>query len=85
MRVMCLHFHLSIWTYETNRILPEYDLKEFEWKREEGRVFPIMMTLPETSKACMKLVKYGCIRRCSKRRKCKKHDLPCAELCVCGG
>ena len=38
------------------RILPEYDLKEFRWKREED-VFPIWETLPEAAKFCAELVK----------------------------
>lgn len=39
-------FYLSIWTCTTDRILPEYDLKEFEWKREEYNVSGMWMDDP---------------------------------------
>ena len=51
MHAMCVLFHLSIWTCATYRILPEYDLMEFSWKREKACLSPIWMTLPEASKS----------------------------------
>ena len=34
---------------------------------------------------CMALDKCGCKQKCSERCKCKKHGLPCTELCSCSG
>ena len=46
---------------------------------------PIWTTLAEASKTCMALVKCGCKQKCSECCKCKKHGLPCTELCSYSG
>ena len=36
-----------------DRILGKYDLNEFEWKRDEGHVSPILMALPKHRKLAL--------------------------------
>ena len=57
------------------------------WQKDGTHWLPHWTTLCEASKACKELVSCGCNpnRGCHKRCKCKRVNLPCTELCKCGG
>ena len=75
----------SIWSNALEKDMPCLDVTEFGWVKDGDVLKPNWTSLNEASKACMVLVKCGCKQKCSKRCKCKKHGLPCTDLCLCSG
>ena len=66
-------------------ILPSPDC--WGWEKNNNVWKPTWTTLPIMSKACQELIKCGCnpLIGCRGRCKCSKSNLPCTELCKCGG
>ncbi|CAB3991474.1 tRNA-dihydrouridine(47) synthase [NAD(P)(+)]-like isoform X2, partial [Paramuricea clavata] len=54
---------------------------EWGWVKEDGKVSPNWITVPDASNACQELIKCGCKQKCSTRCKCKTFRLECTELC----
>lgn len=56
------------------------------WTPCDGKFVPLWMTQQEASRECQELVKCGCKKLCTGGRcRCKRAELPCTELCQCGG
>lgn len=75
----------SIWNNSLVKQQPEHDPENWGWVLKEGKYQPLWMTQREASNECRELIKWGCKKRCAGRCRCKKADLPCTELCQCGG
>ena len=67
----------SIWytSLQSVEIVPSPE--GWSWCEMDGKWKPVWMTLPETAKACLELLKCGCKQGCTGRCKCKKANLPC--------
>ena len=66
--------------------MPSINVEKWGWEWKNDEYVPRWMTLPEASKACQELVKFGCAQQCTKERcKCRKSNLTCTELCNCEG
>ena len=66
--------------------MPSINVEEWGWERKNAEYVSCWMTLPEASKACQESVKCDCTQQCAKgRRKCRKSNLTCTELCNCKG
>ena len=81
-----LHFVCSsIWNNALVKEQPIYVPTNWGWKLCDGKFVPLWMTQREASKECRELVKCSCKKLCSGRCRCKRAELPCTELCKCGG
>ena len=58
---------------------------QWGWENIEGTWSPVWISLGEASKVCRELVKCACKSNCTGRCKCYKSNLPCTQLCACGG
>ena len=59
---------------------------EWGWKLDnQGKWVPLWSSLPEASQECGELIKCACKKRCTGRCYCSKVNLPCTQLCFCGG
>ena len=58
---------------------------DWGWERIGDAWTPKLSTLAEASKSCRELVKCACKSICRGRCKCYKSNLPCTQLCACGG
>lgn len=81
---VCIYF-FSIWNNSLEKDQPIYDPQNWGWKDSGLRYEPLWMTQNEVSKECRELIKCGCKIKCTARCSCKKANLPCTELCKCGG
>ena len=59
--------------------------EDWGWERDGDTWSPTWSSLAEASKSCRELVKCACKSNCTGRCKCYKANLPCTELCACGG
>ena len=75
----------STWNHSLRKNQPVYEPENWGWKKCSENYEPLWMTQNEASKECRELIKCGCKKRCTGRCRCKKADLPCTELCQCGG
>ena len=78
---VCSH----IWGQSTQscQVLPSFE--SWGWTRNNGKIKPSWITIPEASKACYELIKCSCKKGCSGRCKCRQHQLACTEPCQCNG
>ena len=61
-------------------------LERWGWKKGTQGVWePLWSTLPEASKACQELIRFGCKSGCKGGCSCVKAGLKCTSLCKCGG
>ncbi len=60
---------------------------EWGWQKEDndGQWTPLWTILPEASKGCRELIKFGCKKQCCGRCQCSKANLKCTQLCFCEG
>ena len=58
---------------------------DWGWERNSDVWTPTWSSLAETLKSCCELVKCACKIICPVRCKCYKSNLPCTQLCACGG
>ena len=58
---------------------------DWGWERIGDAWTPKWSTLAEASKSCRELVKCACKSICRGRCKCYQSNLPCTQLCACGG
>ena len=58
---------------------------DWGWENVGGTWSPVWSSLGEASKVCRELVKCACKSNCTGRCKCYKSNLPCTQLCACGG
>jgi len=61
------------------------DPGEWGWQKTSGVWEPLWSILPEASRACMELIRCGCIKGCTGRCKCLNHAFKCTHLCKCNG
>jgi len=62
------------------------------WKKEGGRLLPVLASESAAPDCVLELVKCACgatkpsaLVKCTSRCSCKRHNLACTELCQCGG
>ena len=65
--------------------LPYFGLPLYDWKLVNNAVIPIWISQSEALKACKELIKCTWLEKCGLRCQSKKLELPCTELCKCGG
>ena len=58
---------------------------DWGWEGVGDTWFPTWSHLSEASKSCRELIKCACKGNFTGRCKCKKANLPCTQLCSCGG
>lgn len=57
---------------------------ESGWKDVDGKLKPVLTSLPPVPKACREIVFCGCRKGCAtKICSCRKADLPCTSACRC--
>lgn len=62
------------------------DPSDWGWKHDrDGQWIPFWTDLPEAANVCKELIKCGCLKFCRPPCKCCCANLPCTELCACGG
>jgi len=73
------------WSHCLEKQLPFHDPAKWGWSRDENKLAPVWMTLPEVSHTCRELIHCSCKVACTSRCKCVKANLPCTGLCCCDG
>ena len=74
-----------VWAQSLSRIQELPPPQNWGWQDVEGNWHPLWTILPEVSKACQILTRCGCEKNCTGNCKCHKCQLPCTQLCTCGG
>ncbi|KAG5888032.1 hypothetical protein JTB14_027826 [Gonioctena quinquepunctata] len=56
------------------------------WTLENEHIVPVLCTMPCAPESILQLVRCSCVKnRCSPPCKCLANQLPCTEMCECGG
>ena len=76
-----------MWCNAREKVLPNFHGNGIngDGRKRVQCITLIRTTLLKALKACQELVKCFCKKTCQNRSKCKKFELPCAELGGCSG
>ena len=82
--IMRAHYQAMIWK-KANTGEPDLpDPTEMGWKKSEGGLEPILMSLNPIPEACLEVIFCSCKTNCRTLRcKCRKSGLQCTRMCVC--
>lgn len=60
-------------------------LKHGYYQNDHGEILPTTMKVPSAPQAIVELVRCQCKAHCTtKRCSCRRHNLACTDLCLCG-
>ena len=82
--LMRVHYQTMIWknAHCATPELPSVDT--MGWKRCEGQLEPILMSLRPIPSACLEIIACSCKMQCINFRcKCRKNRLHCTAVCGC--
>ena len=56
------------------------------WNIEDGQIVPVLCEMPCAPDSILQLIRCSCVKnRCSAPCKCLANNLPCTDMCECGG
>lgn len=78
------HYQAAVWR-QAHINYPDLPTPQSSgWKDEEGKIVPILMSLPPVPESCISLISCGCTTECKTLRcKCRKARMVCTDYCKC--
>ena len=82
--IMRSHYQATVWRQAHVNYPDIPPPQDMGWEEEDGKILPVLMSLPPVPEACLELISCGCTTACVNARcKCRKSRLPCTMQCKC--